>query len=500
MLEMKVGARSPKHCRNVRHDRWVGMPSLAVTHIATSLSGTCWLTWPFTRPPRKNTAVRSSRPDMTGTQHDWNVNLTFSSNSSDAQDASFRELSHQYRVAVVGSGPSGCFTTQALRKLLPNVEITVFDALPTPYGLVRHGIAADHQGAKAVQRQFERLFAQPGIQFVGNTAVGSDIPIATILDVFDAIVIATGLPHDRELAVPTYADAQVIGAGQLLRLLNSDPDSSLRMFPGGIPALGERILIVGTGNVAVDAARLLSKSSDELIASDIDDVARNALLAHPVKSIVMIGRSCQADAKWDNSMIKELAAVSAVQLSFDDQVIAESARPDYRIEVDVHFDQVPASIKMSGGRTQLTTRWRGDPAKEHTYDVDTIVSAIGFVGGNTSDMTDAKVFQAGGRRNGRLGNLAENRKLAAVTADEVAEYLTCTPPRRFFADEDRGLRLPTDHVTFDGWKRIDGAEIARARPGRCRTKFSTREELIAAAARETVAPLSPIRLSEETIA
>ncbi|RYF44464.1 MAG: monooxygenase, partial [Comamonadaceae bacterium] len=97
------------------------------------------------------------------------------------------------RVAIIGAGPSGCFTAQALRKRIANIQITVFDALPTPYGLIRHGIAPDHQGAKAVQRQFDRLFARDGVRFVGNTLIPGDLPCAQLTEAFDAVVLATGL-------------------------------------------------------------------------------------------------------------------------------------------------------------------------------------------------------------------------------------------------------------------------------------------------------------------
>lgn len=420
----------------------------------------------------------------------------------DSSAATSSPTAGPHRVAVVGSGPSGCFTAQALRKRLPEVEITVFDGLPTPYGLIRHGIAADHQGAKAVHRQFDRLFNQPGVRFVGNTVVGRDVPTAVVLDAFDAVVMATGLTRDRELGVPTDPGTRVVGAGTLLRLLNSDPDCALRVAPGGIPALGDEIAIVGTGNVAVDVARLVTKSATELAASDIDDVARGALLPHPLTTVHILGRSDRESAKWDAAMIRELAAVRGVSLRIDgepfdgpDSRDADSrvADPDVAdgahqgVVVDVHFNQTLESITLAeDGHTRVSTREHGDAAYPRHFSVDTVVAAVGFddacpVAADRQVSESAHVFHVGGRRSGRLGNLAENRKLAGVIAQEVVDYLAATPGRIRAVDIDH--HLPPEHVTFEGWKRIDEAETARAQPERCRTKFTTREDLLAAAAR-----------------
>lgn len=135
-----------------------------------------------------------------------------------------------HRVAVVGAGPSGCYAAMALRKLSTMAEIVVFDSRPLPFGLVRNGIAPDHQGMKAVARQFERLFAAPEVQFVGNVAIGRDLPVEA-LRAFDGIVFATGLERDASLSVPTDSRARVFGAGSLIRQLNGDPDVSREHAP-----------------------------------------------------------------------------------------------------------------------------------------------------------------------------------------------------------------------------------------------------------------------------
>lgn len=388
-----------------------------------------------------------------------------------------------HQVAIIGSGPSGCFTAQALRKRLPSAQLTVFDSMPTPYGLVRHGIAADHQGAKAVHHQFDRLFTQPGIRFVGNTTVGRDVPWEAVLRAFDAVVLATGLPQDRRLDVTPEAGVEVIGAGELLRVLNSDPDSALRHRRGGLPSLGDDVAIIGTGNVAMDVARLLTKSLPELARSDVDDVARNLLVPQPIKTITVIGRCEPGGAKWDASMLSELGAVDAVDLRLDGRRSTEHVAPEAAsTRIDVRFRQVLHSLTAHGRRTRLVTTAPDDAANQRSFVVDSVISAVGFEAGHRASPSDVlalpQVFRVGGCATGRLGNLAENRKLAAAAAREIADYLGGTRAGGGLLDP---LFLPPRHVDFDAWTRIEAAETRRARPDRCRTKFTTRDELLAVA-------------------
>ena len=387
------------------------------------------------------------------------------------------------RVAIIGAGPSGCFTAQALRKRIANIQITVFDALPTPYGLIRHGIAPDHQGAKAVQRQFDRLFARDGVRFVGNTLIPGDLPCAQLTEAFDAVVLATGLARDRGLGVAQDEQARVIGAGALLRLLNSDPDSPLRHTAEGVPELGREIAIVGTGNVAVDVARLLTKSAAELASSDIDDHALHALIPHGIATIHVIGRSDRESANWEHSMLKELASVQSVALRFDGEPFDAASNPAGKsIRIDVRFRQTTQSITTMRDKTLLTTCEEGDPSKPSQFLVDAVISAIGFQDDSplSHELDAPHIFRVGGCASGRLGNLAENRKLAAAAAQTIAEYLA-RDDRAVPVDDDIDHLFPARHVTFDGWRRIEEAETLRARPQRCRTKFTTRDELLAAA-------------------
>src|SRR6478752_4542274 len=118
---------------------------------------------------------------------------------------------HAGEVAIVGCGPTGCYTALALLRLAPDVRITVIDARPTPFGLVRYGVAPDHQGMKNVSRQFDRLFGSGQVDFIGSTRVGVDLQLSALEENFDVVVVATGLPDDRPLAVPVEPEAPVFG-------------------------------------------------------------------------------------------------------------------------------------------------------------------------------------------------------------------------------------------------------------------------------------------------
>jgi ferredoxin/flavodoxin---NADP+ reductase len=399
-----------------------------------------------------------------------------------------------YRVAVVGAGPSGCYVAQAMRKQVPGVEITLIDALPTPFGLVRHGVAPDHQGAKAVTRQFERLLEQPDVSFIGNVRVGADLPLDVLNENFHAVVLATGLGADRAPAVPLDSQARVVGAGEVLRLLNSDPDVSLRTTGRSLESLGEEIAILGTGNVAVDVARILTKTEAELVHSDIDDEARRALVPGRIRRIHIIGRCEERLAKWDASMVKELAAVADADLHVvDGGPVTEVDDGVTRIEV--RFLRILDAIEAHDGRTRLVLHHDGDDSRVEQLDVDTVITAIGFEAAPSGPLQvptdhDGLLIRVGGAASGRLGNLADNRRLSGALAREVAELLAVGPQDARPGRAGLNQHLPSRSVDFAGWKRIDAAETSRARPDRCRTKFTTRAQLLDAA--EQPEPIVPI--------
>ncbi|MFZ1682318.1 MAG: FAD-dependent oxidoreductase, partial [Rhizobiaceae bacterium] len=201
-------------------------------------------------------------------------------------------------VAIVGAGPSGCYTAQALVKALPAAQIDILDRLPVPYGLVRYGVAPDHQGTKAVIRQFERLFERQGVAFFGNVTVGDDIALDELRELYDAVVLSVGLAGDRRLGIPGETLQGVHGSGALTRSWNDHPDSE-----GFAPVIGQDVVIIGNGNVAIDLVRLLAKRGDELDGSDLSAEHGRALGEGPPRRITIVGRSDAAAARFDPVML-----------------------------------------------------------------------------------------------------------------------------------------------------------------------------------------------------
>lgn len=221
-------------------------------------------------------------------------------------------------IVIVGSGPAGCYLAHFLRKRWHDAEIVVFDRLSLPYGLVRYGVAPDHTATKAVTRQFDRLFERDGVRFVGQTEVGRDVTIDQLREAFDIIVLATGLPADRELGVPGSEGsgaglAGLYGSGRVTRLINGHPEESVE----GV-TFGSTVSIVGQGNVAIDLLRLLLTSAAELRSHGVPVDVVERITAGPVRHIDVVGRSGPNEAKFDIAMIRELTKIPNVQFLADD--------------------------------------------------------------------------------------------------------------------------------------------------------------------------------------
>ncbi|MEN0135340.1 MAG: FAD-dependent oxidoreductase [Rhodococcus sp. (in: high G+C Gram-positive bacteria)] len=409
-------------------------------------------------------------------------------------------------VAVIGSGPSGCYTAQFLRKEFPGAEISIFEAMPVPYGLVRYGVAADHQGTKAVTRQFDRMFERSDITFVGNTRIGVDIDFETITDAFDIVVIATGLPDDRALPIPRDEGAHVIGAGRLLRTLNAFPEEAAVSAPPLDGELGDDLIVIGQGNVAVDVVRLLTKPSHHLTGSDINDRARDLLRPTPPKSIRVIGRSPAGNAKFDLAMLRELCSLDSIGIDVDGlddsaqgpvaellrqaqqqpPVTTEDAATE-RTEVTFHFETVPTAVRHADTRTVLDVT--GASGETKSFAADAVITAIGFCQADddrddvpVAAWSGAHVYRVGWLDRGGRGNIAENRKHAQM----VAKTIVADVESGVVASGAPGLaaiepQLPLTTVGFAGWQAIDEAERGNADAGRCRRKITDLDEMLAIA-------------------
>ena len=420
------------------------------------------------------------------------------------------------RVAVVGSGPSGCYTAQAVRKRFPGAEIAVIDRHPFPFGLVRFGVAPDHQGTKAVSEQFARLFERDGVEFVGSVRVGSgpedNVSLAQLREAFDAVVLATGLHQDARLEVPGADLSGVHGAGRITRLLNSAADE---VRPA--PSLGATAAVVGMGNVAMDLVRLLASASDQLEGSDVCDET-HAALTESLQTLHVVGRSLPEQAKFDPVMLREIldlpgvdhvvhgvdAAELAVAGDARSELVAEMLRrgadaaPEPRVRVEWWFDRCPERIVgVEGGAedgrvTGMHLRPTGSDASVQELSVDSVITAVGFCAGDAQQLVDVDesaqqtgrvepgLYVAGWARRGPRGTIPSQRTDAQELAEVIEQDLSARDEsgsesdRTGLAGLADALSGATDYAT---WQTIDAHETRHAAEGRVRRKITDPQEL-----------------------
>ncbi|SMH38151.1 FAD-dependent oxidoreductase [Maritimibacter sp. HL-12] len=402
------------------------------------------------------------------------------------------------KIAIVGAGPSGCFLAQALLKAAPDLEVDLIDALPVPYGLVRYGVAADHQGTKAVTRQFARVFERQGARFFGNLCIGRDISLDDLRAAYDVVVLAAGMSVDNRLGVPGGDLEGVYGAGRITRALYEHPDAE------ALPDLGSHPLIVGNGNVAIDLLRLLAKQPEELAGSDLGPGPSDWLARSGIETITVTGRSPAARAKFDPVMIKELAKLGGVSI----RVIGAGEAPDDEAakrldalavidghgdgprKIDFRFELTPAEVLGAAGKV---TGMRFSTAAGDAQHIacSSVLTAIGF--GPADDLPrEALIAAAADREAGALapglyatgwfrrgprGTIPDNRADAQALAGRILAEISASPakPGRGLFDGRPGI------VDYDGWCRIDAAETAAPSQGRCRIKIPTRTGMTMAA-------------------
>ena len=263
------------------------------------------------------------------------------------------------KVAVVGSGPAGLYTAEALVKqaaLLPspvNVRVDVLDRLPTPYGLVRYGVAPDHKSIKSVANYLRRVLESPGVTFVGGVHFGTDVTREDLLASYDAVVYATGAMRDRRLGIPGEDLPGSRAATDFVNWYCGHPDIEL----GAFTLDAESVAVIGVGNVAVDVARILARSPDELEETDIPEPVMAVLRASKVREVHVIGRRGPAQAKFTTKELRELGELPGVRVSVD------PAELDLEGGFDASGESAgpAASDRRVRGNLVAMTGWRGSP-------------------------------------------------------------------------------------------------------------------------------------------
>jgi NADPH-dependent glutamate synthase beta subunit-like oxidoreductase len=427
-------------------------------------------------------------------------------------------------IAVIGSGPAGYYSAEALQKLYgDDVRIDMIDKMPVPYGLIRFGVAPDHQSIKAVSKRYEKVALSDNVRFCGNILVGRDVSIEELRGLYDAVILATGAPNDAPLEIPGGDLPGVIGSAGFVGWYNGHPE-----FAGLAPPLHvETAVVIGNGNVALDVARILSKTPAEFVGSDIVAHAFEALGNAALTTIHVLGRRGPHQIAMTPKELGELGhlANAVPQVDPDDfPPVMDDAllEPGQRKSVThlrdfaalaqdkpktIVFDFFARPVRVEGDgkverivveKTRLDERGAAIGTGEtYTIDCGLIVTCIGYktppIEGvpyeedrgrfaNHDGLIGDGLYAVGWARRGPSGTIGTNRPDGYEVADRIAADLASVTGRK---DGRAGLdkllaARNVDLVTFRDWQRIEAAEAARARDGSPREKFVAIEEMLGA--------------------
>src|SRR3954466_2555727 len=241
-------------------------------------------------------------------------------------------MSTGLRVAIVGSGPAGFYAAGALLDAETSIEVDMIERLPTPWGLVRLGVAPDHPKLKSVSRAFERIAEKPGFRFFGNVEVGRDLSHADLVRVYDAVIYAFGAQTDRRLEIPGEELPGSWSATEFVAWYNGHPDHQQLPFDLNV----DRAVVVGNGNVALDVARMLALTSEELAPTDTTDPAIEAIGSSTISNIVVVGRRGPAQASWTTQELKELGELAGADVVVDPAELDLDPESEASLEQDTN--------------------------------------------------------------------------------------------------------------------------------------------------------------------
>ncbi len=433
-------------------------------------------------------------------------------------------------IAIIGSGPAGYYTAEAAQKAFgEDVRVDVFDCLPVPYGLIRSGVAPDHQSIKGVSRRYEKTALTENVRFVGNVTIGKDVTIPELQGLYDAVVLATGAPNDRPLDIPGDDLGNVFGSAAFVGWYNGHPQ-----FADLNPDLsGNTAVVIGMGNVALDVARILSKTPQEFEGSDIVAHAREALADSAIERIVLLGRRGPHQIMMTPKELGELGQLEravpyvdpdALPAEAEDAILEPGLRKSVThlrsfadayekqkaakaITVEFAFFAQPKALlgektvqAIEVERTQVISGKAVGTGEIRKIPASLVLSCIGY---RTSPIPDVPFDERAGRfandegriltglycvgwaRRGPSGTIGTNRPDGFDVIDKIVEDTNAGRLGRANKQGRDGFDAlaktrALDIVTFRDWKRIEEAEEQAAREGAPREKFVEIEAMIKA--------------------
>ncbi|MGN3973366.1 FAD-dependent oxidoreductase [Tsuneonella sp. SYSU-LHT278] len=433
-------------------------------------------------------------------------------------------------LAIVGSGPAGYYTAEAAQKQWgDDVNVDVIDTLPVPYGLIRTGVAPDHQSIKAVSRRYEATALSENVRFVGNVTIGKDVTVEELRGLYHAIVFATGAPHDRTLGLPGEDLPNVHGSAAFVGWYNGHPQ-----FAELSPDLsGQSAVVIGMGNVALDVARILAKTEREFEGSDIVGHALDALRSSQIRTITIVGRRGPHQIMMTPKELGELMRLERASPRVDPgdlpdvdedaflepglrksvahlrsfAAIPESERADKPVEID--FDMFASPVRLVGQdrvtgveveKTKVEAGRAVGIGETYVIPADIVIACIGYRSSpipgvpfddrlgrfaNDEGRIVPGLYAVGWARRGPTGTIGTNRPDGFGVIERIADDFAAgaldpgeKQGRTGFdrLADARGL----DVVTFRDWKKIEEAEAKAARDGAPREKFVDIESMIRA--------------------
>jgi ferredoxin--NADP+ reductase len=448
-------------------------------------------------------------------------------------------MSGALRVAVVGSGPAGFYAAAALLDAEAPIEVDMIERLPTPWGLVRLGVAPDHPKLKTVSRAFERTAQKPGFRFFGNVEVGRDLSHADLMRLYDAVIYAFGAQSDRRLGIAGEDLPGSWSATELVAWYNGHPDFQELEFDLNV----ERAVVIGNGNVALDVARMLALTPEELAPTDTTDPAIEAIGSSTIREIVVVGRRGPAQASWTTQELKELGELAGADVFVDPAELELDPASEASLEHDTNSKRNLgvlrefASREPAGKPVALRLRFLASPVALHgedrvesielvhnrledqdgrlvavptgdheTLECGLVFRSVGYRGVGLPELPFderrgtirnelGRIVDAGGNhvarsycagwiKRGPTGIIGTNKKDAGETVAQLLEDIDAgriahreevTPEAAEALIAERDVRA----VMYAGWTSIDELErSAGEKLGRPRVKLRTWEELL----------------------
>ena len=441
------------------------------------------------------------------------------------------------RIAVVGAGPAGIYVADVLMKSGTDVSIDLFERQPAPFGLIRYGVAPDHPRIKGIITALHQVLDKPQVRLLGNVEYGVDIKLEDLQRFYDAVVFTTGAEKDRDLDIPGVDLPGSYGGADFVSWYDGHPD-----VPRDWPLQARSIAVVGAGNVGLDVARILSKTADELLVTEIPDNVYQALKVSPVEQVHVFARRGPAQAKFTPLELRELDhspnvevivapedieydAGSVAAINADNQtklVVRELERYALRTadkglgdrprKLFLHFFESPVAVTGDGAvegfrteRTELT----GDGGVRgtgvlHDWPVQAVYRCVGYrstelpglpwdarnhvvphAAGRVLDLDGAPVpgvYVNGWVKRGPVGLIGHTKGDAIETVGSLLADLPAGPLAAEPAEAAvNGFREQRGgrYTTWDGWHRLDAHEQGLGEPhGRARIKVVERESMI----------------------